>query len=143
MSDCTLCKKQPGEGKTGASRLSDGQAADKLWAVAETSLGQFKICEACYEQGLPVFFTQSDLAEIHYQFGLGYLERDQSVESIDALSQALRISESADILAALGDAESKRGDHASAIAHYQRALEIDPSNATAKENLKSLQSQAA
>jgi tetratricopeptide (TPR) repeat protein len=147
MSDCALCKKHSSEGPAEPSRSEDGQTAGglggKLWAVAETSLGQFEICEACYEQGLPVFFTQSDLAEIHYQFGLEYLERDQSAESIDALSQALRINESADTLAALGNAESRRGDQASAIAHYQRALELDPSNPTAKENLKGLQSQAA
>jgi len=144
MSNCALCKKDEPEGSGVSSTTEDtGPESARPLAKAETSFGQFEICETCYEQGLPVYFTQSDLAEIHYQFGLEYLHRDRSVESVDSLSRALQINESPDILAALGHAESKRGDQETAIAHYQRALEIDPSHATAKESLKSVMTEAA
>jgi tetratricopeptide (TPR) repeat protein len=144
MSNCALCKKEKPEGAGVSSATEDkGPEAAQPLAKAETSFGQFEICEACYEQGLPVYFTQSDLAEIHYQFGLEYLQQERSVESVDSLSRALQINESADILAALGHAESKRGDQETAISHYQRALEIDPSHATAKESLKGMMTEAA
>ena|SRR5213594_4190215 len=142
MSKCTLCKTESPEKPTEPYALAAAKVAEPL-AIAETSFGEFEICEACYRLGLPVYFTQSDLAEIHYQFGLEYLQRDQSSESVNALSRALQITESADILTALGHAESKRGDKETAIAHYHRALEIDPSNLAAKENLKNVMTEAA
>jgi Tfp pilus assembly protein PilF len=112
-------------------------------ATVETSLGEIEICEQCHQQGLPSFFTPQDAAAIHYQFGLEYLHRRDFVRSIDALEQALLITEKADIFAALAHAESELGRRERAIAHYRRALEIDPSHFVSRHNLQRLSNSSA
>src|SRR5688500_2650144 len=138
MSQCTLCKTEmpDRQAETGSEIVHAG-------ATAGTSLGDFEICEPCYRQGLPVFFTQADLAEIHLRFGLEYCELARWSDSVEALSRAMQINESADILVALGFAEEKQGNRESALSHYQRALEIEPAHSAARESLQKLDSQAA
>jgi tetratricopeptide (TPR) repeat protein len=106
-------------------------------------LGDFEICEPCYRQGLPVFFSQADLAEIHFRFGLEYCELGRWSDSVEALSRALQIAESADTLVALGLAEEKQGNRETAVSHYHRALEIDPAHPGARESLQKVDTQAA
>lgn len=112
-------------------------------ALAETSVGEFEICEACYHRGLPSFFTPQDVAEIHYSFGLEYSHCGQFARSVESLTQARHISETADIVAALAHAEGALGHRDVAIAHYRRALEIDPSHFMSRHNLQRIYKGAA
>src|SRR5579863_5200321 len=133
MSICTLCKIQIPDSSPESWTTQEGQViniarSSMPSAVVETSLGEFEICEGCYKRGLPQFFTSLDLAGIHYEFGLEYRDRKQFAHSIESLKQALRISETPDILAALSRSETQRGHRELAISHYRRALEIDPTH---------------
>ncbi len=144
MSLCTLCKKQLPESSE-AWTAPDGQVvhvarSEVPSAMDDTSVGEFEICEACYQRGLPAYFTPEDVAEIHYQFGLEYCGREQFSRSIESLTRARRIAETADVMAALGHAEGQLGNREIAIAHYRRALEIDPSHFMASQNLRNLDS---
>jgi Tfp pilus assembly protein PilF len=86
---------------------------------------------------------QRSSAEIHYQFGLEYSQRGQFARGAESLTQARRISETADIVAALAHAENELGHMDIAIAHYRRALEIDPSHFMSQQNLQRLHDSAA
>lgn len=105
-------------------------------AVAETSLGEFEICEVCYRRGLPSFFTPEDLAEIHYQFGLEYYHSKRYACSAESLARARNLTETADIVAACACLEQALGHRDVAIAHYRRALEIDPRHFISHHNLR-------
>jgi tetratricopeptide (TPR) repeat protein len=148
MSNCTLCKAQIPETAPESWTTPKGERVEVARsavpsAVANTSVGEFEICESCYRRGLPSFFTPQDVAEIHYQFGLEYRDRAQLAQSIESLTQARRISETADIMAALAHAEDERGHRELAIAHYRRALEIDPTHSMSRQNLQKLYEGAA
>jgi tetratricopeptide (TPR) repeat protein len=143
MSICTLCKAQIPDSSPEAWTTPDGQVVHVARssvpsAVIETSVGEFEICEPCYQRSLPPFFTPQDLAAIHYQFGLEYRDRGQFVRSVESLTRAHRLSETADIVAALAHVESELGHRELAITHYRRALEIDPSHFMAQQNLQKL-----
>ena len=144
MSICTLCKIQIPDSSPESWTTQEGQIVNIARsvmpsAVAATSLGEFEICEGCYERGMPQFFTPLDLAGIHYEFGLEYRDRKQFARSVESLKQALRISETPDILAALASSQSKLGHTELAIGYYQRALEIDPTHFVSWNNLQKLQ----
>ena len=148
MSNCTLCKTHlpdavPESWTTPRGEVVQVAQTAKPSAIADTSVGEFEICESCYRRGLPAFFTPQDLAEIHYQFGLEYTHRGQFDCGAESLTQARRISETADIVAALAHTEDKLGHRELAIAHYRRALEIDPSHFMSRQNLKRLHESAA
>jgi len=148
MSICTLCKARIPDSPPEAWVASDGQVVHvarsaAVSALAETSIGEFEICGSCYRRGLPSFFTPQDLAEIHYQFGLEYSHREELDRSVESLSQARLLSETADIVAALAHVESKRGHREIAIAHYHRSLEIDPSHFMSRQNLQRIYESAA
>ena len=145
MSDCTICKKDVPDSASEAWTTPDGnvvhvaRTADAC-ALVNTSLGEFVICESCYRRGLPPFFTREDAAEIHYEFGLEYRDRRQFDLSVQSLTQACAISETADNVAALAYSENELGNRELAIAHYRRALEIDPSHFMSRENLRNMHS---
>lgn len=143
MNLCTLCKTPIPDAFSERWSTTDGKAVEVLRsaipsAVVESSVGEFEICEPCYQRQLPSFFTPGDVAEIHYQFGLEYFERGLFARSIESLTLAGQISETADILAALARAEDALGHQERAVALYCRALEIDPSHFMSRENLKLL-----
>jgi tetratricopeptide (TPR) repeat protein len=143
MGICTLCKTQIPDSSPEAWTAPDGQTVRVArtavpTAVIETSVGEFEICEACFVGGLPPFFTREDLANVHYQFGLEYRDRRQHTRSVESLTEARRLSETADIVAALAQAESHLGHRELAITHYRRALEIDPSHFMSRQNLQRL-----
>jgi len=106
--------------------------------VAHTSIGELEICETCYWHGLPSYLTSQDLAEIHYQFGLEYRDRQLFERSVECLTEGRRLSETADVVAALALSQSALGRDAIAAALYRRALELDPSHFIARENLKQI-----
>ena len=144
MSICTLCKNPIPEAKpetwtspTGEELQVARSAAPT--AIAETSLGEFEICEDCYHCGLPSFFTPLDVAEIHYQFGLEYTHYGQFTRSIQALTQASHTTETADVVAALGYAEDQLGHRDTAVAHYQRALKLDTAHLMSLNTLEKIQ----
>jgi tetratricopeptide (TPR) repeat protein len=148
MSICTLCKAQIPDSSPETWTTPDGQAVQVARsavpsAIIETSVGEFEICESCYQRGLPPSFTPQDSAEIHYQFGLELRDRGQFARSVESLTHARRLSETADIVAALAHAESELGHRELAIAHYRRALEIDPSHFMSRLNLQRLYDAAA
>ena len=148
MSNCTLCKTQIPEAAPETWTTPTGEALQVARSatpstVVETSVGEFEICEACYHRGLPTFFTSQDMAEVHYQFGLEYCHCGQFARSVESLTQARRISETADIVAALAHAEDGLGHRDVAIAHYRRALEIDPSHFMSRQNLQRIYEGAA
>jgi len=148
MSICTLCKTPLPEATPEKWTTPTGEPLQVARsatpsAVAKTSVGEFEICEACYHRGLPTFFTPQDMAEVHYQFGLEYSQRGHFARSVESLSQARRISETADIMAALAHAEDGLGHRDVAIAHYRRALEIDPSHFMSRQNLQKIYEGAA
>ena len=148
MTTCTLCKTQipetaPEQWATPKGEVIEVARSAVPFAVVDTSVGEFEICEPCYQRGLPVFFSPQDVAEIHYQFGLEYRDRRQFDRSVESLTQARRISETADIVAALAHAEDERGRREVAITHYRRALEIDPSHFMSQQNLERIHEGAA
>jgi tetratricopeptide (TPR) repeat protein len=141
MSICTLCKADLPEAAPEPWTIPTGEVVQVTRsavasAVADTSVGEFEICEACYQRALPAFLTPQDAAEIHYQFGLEYSNREQFDRSAESLTQARGISETADIVAALAHAEDGRGHRELAITHYCRALEIDPTHFMSRQNLQ-------
>ena len=143
MSICTLCKANLPEGSAEPWTLPTGEVIQVVRSampsvVADTSIGEFEVCDCCYRRGLPKFFTPQDVTEIHYQFGLDYQDRRQFAESVELLTQARHITETADIVAALAYSESELGHREVAITHYRRALEIDPSHFLSRENLKNI-----
>ena len=143
MSICTLCKAQILDASVEGWVGPDGQTVYVARsavpsAIVETSVGEFVICELCYERRLPPFFTPQDLAELHYQFALDYRDRGQFARSVEALTHARHLLETADIVAALAHAEGELGHSDLAIAHYRRALEIDPSHLMSRQNLQRL-----
>ena len=148
MSNCTLCKTQIPEATPESWTTPTGEVLQVARsatpsAVAETSVGEFEICEACYRRGLPSFFTSQDVAKIHYQFGLEYSHCGQFARTVESLTKARHISETADIVAALAHAEDGLGHRDVAIAHYRRALEIDPSHFMSRQNLQRIYEGAA
>lgn len=147
MSICTLCKSQICERSPEPWTAQDGQVVHVTHSVAasvvaETSLGELEICESCYLQGLPSHLAPQDLAEIHYQFGLEYGFRNQFIQSVEAITRARGLVETADILASLAHSENELGHRALAIEYYRRALEIDPSHFMSRENLRLLRPNA-
>jgi tetratricopeptide (TPR) repeat protein len=141
MSICTLCKTELPEAAPESWKTPTGDVVQLARSVVpstvvDTSVGEFEICESCYQRGLPAFFTPLDVAEIHYQFGLEYRDRRQVAHSFESLTQARRLSETADIVAAIAHAEDERGHRELAIAHYRRALEIDPTHFMSRQNLQ-------
>jgi tetratricopeptide (TPR) repeat protein len=143
MSICTLCKLEIFNGSPEKWTTCDGQSVQIVLSAApsasvDTSFGDFEICESCYHHGLPSFFTSQDLAGIHYQFGLEYHHRGLPAQSMESHSRALGLMETANIAAGLALAESELGHRELAIAHYRRALEIDPSHFMSQQNLQKL-----
>lgn len=148
MSNCTLCKTHIPAARLEAWTTETGEVVQVTRsttpsAVAETSAGEFEICEDCYHRNLPPFFTPQDVSETHYQFGLEYFHDGEFSRSVKSLTHALMISETADVLAALALAEDELGLRDAAIAHFRRALEIDPSHLISLHNLKRLRDDAA
>jgi tetratricopeptide (TPR) repeat protein len=140
MSNCTLCKSRLLDTGTKTWKLPDGQTvqlehSSVAIAVATTTLGEFEICESCYRRGLPAFFTAQDLAEIHYQFGLEYRDLKQFSKSMEALSKARGLGETANIVAEIANAERALGNRDKAIDLYRRALELEPDHVMARQNL--------
>ena len=142
MNKCSLCKKSFGEENNSTWVNQNGDELKISETVeptisADTSIGELSICEPCYHS-LPSYFTQRDLYEIHYQFGLVFNEREQYELGVQALKRAISINTTANSLAALGYAQHYLGLTTEAISTYKKALEIEPENEIAKSNLKNI-----
>jgi tetratricopeptide (TPR) repeat protein len=148
MSICTLCKNKlldslPEKWTLPAGDVVKVARSKEPSVVVDTSVGEFVICESCYRRGLPSFFAPLDVATIHYQFGLEYRDRAQFSCGVESLTQARRITETADIVANLAYVEGELGHRELAITHYRRALEIDPSHFMSRQNLQRIYDSAA
>ena len=144
MDSCSICKADIPESSLETWENDDGLAVhvgltQYPSAIAETSIGEVEICEACYLLGLPKFFTSDDQAEIHFQFGVEYSHRENYDSSVRSLTEALSLSETADIYAHLGYSLGYLGDNEAAVAHYEKAPQIDPTHFMSTENLKNIQ----
>lgn len=73
------------------------------------------------------------------QLGRGFVNRNMHPAAIDVLTRTVeRFPESAAAHTLLADTHAASGDHAGAIRHYERALAIDPGNATVADKLRAI-----
>ena len=144
MDHCSICNSSLPEGEPEVWRTTEGDEIKISKhtfpsVVAETSLGEFTICEACYLKCLPTYFTPSDIASIHYEFGIEYGNAGDHERQIESLRKAQNIEETADILAMLAVAENACGRREKARLLYRKALLLEPEHFMARENLKNLE----
>ena len=116
-------------------RLPKSTAA---WTVVHSSVGTLWICGTCYDKNVFRGLRAEDRAKIHYSMGLEYCHLDQYQKSISALTKALKLKKSADILASLAVNYSETGDIERAHKLYHQALQLDPDHFMSRENLKVL-----
>ncbi len=116
-------------------RLPKSTAA---WTVVDSSVGKLWICGTCYDKNVFRGLRAEDRAKIHYSMGLEYGHLDQYQKSISALTKALKLKKSADILAQLALNYSNTGDIKRAYKLYHQALQLDPDHFMSRENLKNL-----
>lgn len=96
---------------------------------------QIWICERCYPHAVSNRFHGSDLAEVHYLFGLEYQEKKVRRLAKTCFRRALAIVRKADYLAALGTLADTRLEK---IRLYREALLLDPQCIVASLNLATL-----
>jgi tetratricopeptide (TPR) repeat protein len=108
------------------------------WTVVHSSVGKLWICGICYGKNVFRGLRAEDRAEIHYSMGLEYYHLGQYPKSISALTKALKLKNSADILASLASNYSEIGDIKRAHKLYSQALELDSDHFMSRENLKNL-----
>ncbi len=94
------------------------------------------VCEDCYKKNLFNRFSNEEIAEIHYQFGLEYRESGFHNDSIDALHRGLQLKPSADMLAAIALGYGQLGDYKLEHEFYRQALELDQKHEVACRNIK-------
>ncbi len=142
MDTCTLCKQSirtvPETWTLPSGEVIHVNRNPVPVACVSTSAGDIDICESCYLRGLPATFSTQVVASAHYEFGLAYRDLGRQMCSIESLKKALRLSETAAILAAIAYAEHQLGNRDSAIKHYEQALSLDPEYFISRENLKTM-----
>lgn len=138
---CAICKTrfeldQQQEWTTEDGETVVYESSSVKTVIADTSLGEMRICEPCIRQGLPEYFTEQDRSEVHYQIALEYSCFSEDWRTaLEYLSKTLETPKS---LAAMGNCHSRSGDKTKAAECYRRALKIDPTHFIASENLKNL-----
>ncbi len=142
MHTCSLCRAEIPEAPAERWTTDDGESLviDKTaspCAVIDTSVGEITVCDSCYALPLPDWLTAEDVREVHYQFGLEHSQRGEPRLAIACFERALTSDLSADVLAALGNAQNELGDSQNAASSYRRALELDPGH-WARDNLNRL-----
>jgi tetratricopeptide (TPR) repeat protein len=113
------------------------------WACVDSSVGELWICQKCYSKNVFRSLRAGDKAEIHYQMALEYGELGEYPKSIAALSKALKLRKTADILSSLALNYSRVGDAGRARYFYELALKLKPDHFMASENLKKLLSETS
>ena len=116
---CTFCGKAISS--TGMEQWHDEhgnsfavEKADTKSALADTSLGEVWMCDSCYKTQEFADLSIRDICEIHYQFGLVFLEAFEDLQALEALSSALNYGTSPDLFLALATAHRRLGHHAEA-----------------------------
>lgn len=71
------------------------------YVLADTSTGETLVCMACYPIRVGEQYRGADLAEIHYQRGLGLNRPGHMQEARECFLRALAVNRKADYLAAL------------------------------------------
>jgi tetratricopeptide (TPR) repeat protein len=142
--NCSFCKKHLPSDISSKWISQDGVTLNVggcslPYVIAVTTLGELSVCEECYTS-LPDYLTQEDLAEIHYQFGLEYRDRGNHQRSLDSCKRSIALTRTPKVLSAIGDAHRCLGNRNEAIDAYRKALELDPSESMAKNNLARLMS---
>lgn len=100
--------------------------------LANTSTGEILICMTCYPDRVEKQYTGDDLAEIHYQRGLGLIRPGHMLEARKCFLRALAINRKADYLASLAVTFESR-DEEDRIS--REALLLDPGCLVAQLNL--------
>ena len=114
-------------------------SSDMGFAVVTLNGEEVEICEKCYLDGsLKGRIQCRDMYEVHYEFGLCFLQRERYEDALQAFKEAMEIGIDSKLLASIGLAYGYLGQHTLAKVSYQRALELDPSNFCAGSNLKLL-----
>ena len=123
---CTFCRKTISS--TGTEEWTDAYGTsfmidkpDIKYALADTSLGEICICDECYKSQEFTGFLPADICEIHYQFGLGFLQASEDEQALKALNSALNYGSSTDLFLALTRAHSRLGHHAESKMFQQLA----------------------
>lgn len=91
--------------------------------VCESARMYSRICDQRLDQSKPDLRT----AEDHYNFGVAMINGRRFSEALSHLQKALAMGDGAHVRYALALASGMEGDMPGAVAHLQRALELDPS----------------
>ncbi|MEY4176646.1 MAG: hypothetical protein RLY70_220 [Planctomycetota bacterium] len=146
LHELTTCRIRMGlldEAADSASRLTrlPGQEARGwlLQATIHNDVGDYLKTIECYRKTLALSPDATGLQlaphEVFLQFGLVLLNAGQPAEGQVLLRRSLALLPTTDAAAALGNALSLAGDSDGAKAAWQRAVELSPSNLSAREAL--------
>lgn len=113
----------------------------ELYIIIDVSDKEYNICEKCYISELFLNIAGISLAEMHHEFGVEYRNHGNNKESLRSLMKSLDLDKSAQTLCSIAYTYDQIGDHAAEKKYYLKALEIDPLNFIASENLKKICSQ--
>jgi len=141
MSDgnvCGLCGRVMKLGVTESWVNSDGEEMElhlpkDVSALLKTSDREIEVCARCYPDRVEREFSGADLAEIHYEFGLGHLSRRNSSAAAECIRRALPLKSTSLYLAALACAVDSREE---SDRLKREALALDPDCETARRNLE-------
>ena len=113
--------------------------SSEISIVAETSLGELHICENCYKlRGKFELMTPGDLRNVHAEFAIEYSDRKLWDKSISSCYEALALGADSEVYFLLGVAYEGAGLKGQAVQSYNRAIELDPENVCARQNLAQL-----
>ncbi len=134
---CNVCGRPISPGKPECWMGPDGETVGIInsllpSALIESREGDVYICGNCYPDQVERSFNGEALAELHYQFGLDHLRREDNTNAAVCLRRAVAIHRSADYLAALAVAVDSLEE---SIRLNREALTLDPDCSIARNNL--------
>lgn len=140
---CSLCGVcfSPNGTEVWKSNNGDSISLDtyqELYIIIDVLDKEYNICEKCYISELFLNIVGISLAEIHHEFGVEYRNHGNNEKSLISLFKSDIINKSAQTLCSLAYTYDQIGDHDSEKYYYLKALEIDPENFIASENLKKI-----
>jgi tetratricopeptide (TPR) repeat protein len=106
-----------------AKSLFDRVCNGPSLAVCESARMYARMCEQRMDLAKPDLKT----AEDHYNYGVAMINGRRFSDALLHLQKALQLSDAAHVRYALALASGLEGDMPGAVAHLQRAVEMDPS----------------
>lgn len=142
--ECNYCGKvfEPAEMEKWSSSKSDDYLIlpryDQVFALVSLAYGERYVCEDCFLNGTVELLDDMEFSELHYQFGLEYLQRKQYQQALDCFNMASQRVQSANNLVSLAIAHEHLNNVAYALEFLEKAREIEPDNPFVLGNLPRL-----